>query len=80
MPISPSQPTGPSHRNGRTWRKISSVVALLVLIFVYALVVMVFATSTLPSAGGAISFLFYAVAGMAWVPLAILILKWGYKS
>ncbi|HRK19662.1 MAG TPA: DUF2842 domain-containing protein [Hyphomicrobiaceae bacterium] len=63
----------------RPWRKLAAVAALLVLIFVYSLLIMVFATSTLPSVGGAVSFLFYAVAGMGWVPFAILILKWGYK-
>ena len=59
-------------------RKFFGVVALLVLLVVYSLLVMVFATSTLPSAGGAVSFIFYAVAGLAWVPVAILILKWAF--
>lgn len=61
------------------WRKLASITALLALIVVYSLLIMVFATSTLPSVGGVVSFLFYAVAGIGWVPFAILILKWGFR-
>mgnify|MGYP001309579715 CR=1 FL=1 len=63
----------------RPFRKLAAHFGLILLLVVYSLLVMVFATSTLPSVGGLTSFLFYAVAGMAWVPLAILILKWGYR-
>jgi hypothetical protein len=59
-------------------RKFFGVVALLLLLIVYSLVLMVFASSTLPSVGGLGAFVFYAVAGLAWVPIAILILRWAF--
>ena len=66
------------HIMKRPLRKLAGIIALLLLIVVYCLLVMVFATTTLPSAGGIITPIFYAIAGLAWVPLAIVILKWAY--
>ena len=61
-------------------RKLVGATLLLVLITVYSLLIMVFATSVLPSVGGALSFLFYAVAGLAWVPPAALLISWMYRE
>lgn len=60
-------------------RKFTGTVALLVLLVVYSLLVMVFAASSLPASGGIIATLFYIVAGIGWVPIAMLIVSWMYK-
>ena len=60
-------------------RKFAGTVALLLLVLVYSLLVMVFATSVLPATGGVWPLIFYAVAGFGWVPLAALIVSWMYK-
>jgi Protein of unknown function (DUF2842) len=57
------------------WKKFIGVFALLAILIVYILLVMRAAVAILPTAGGAVEFLFYAVAGMAWVvPVRYLIL------
>ena len=57
------------------WKKFIGVFALLAIIAVYALLVMRAAVAILPTAGGIEQFIFYAVAGMAWVvPVRCLIL------
>ena len=60
-------------------RKFAGTVGLLALLIVYSLLVMVFATSALPAMGGLVSTLFYIVAGIGWVPVAMLIVSWMYK-
>jgi hypothetical protein len=60
-------------------RKFAGTIGLLVLLIVYTLLIMVFATSRLPAFGGWIATLFYFVAGIGWVPIAMLIVKWMYK-
>jgi hypothetical protein len=60
-------------------RKFAGTIGLLLLLIVYALLIMVFATSTLPSQGGILTTLFYVVAGVGWVPVAMLIVSWMYK-
>ena len=60
-------------------RKLAGTVALLMLLVVYALLVMVFATTTLPAMGGVLTTLFYVVAGVGWVPIAMLIVSWMHK-
>jgi len=60
-------------------RKLAGTVALLVLLVVYSMLVMVFATTRLPELGGVATTLFYAVAGLAWVPLAMALVSWMYR-
>ena len=60
-------------------RKLIATVSLLVLLIVYSLLVMAFAASTLPAMGVLVSTLFYIVAGVGWVPLAMVIVSWMYK-
>jgi hypothetical protein len=57
-------------------RKLVGTVALLVLITVYALVVMMLVTTVFPNMAKWLQPFFYAVAGVAWVPLAGLIVGW----
>jgi hypothetical protein len=61
-------------------RKLAGTIGLLALLIVYSLLVMAFATSTLPAMGGMVATLFYVVAGLGWVPLAMLLVSWMYKK
>ncbi len=57
------------------WKKFIGVFVLLAVISIYVLLVMRAAVAILPTAGPVIEFVFYAVAGMAWViPVRYLIL------
>lgn len=49
------------------WKKLLGVFLLIGLIAIYALIVMRVAVAVLPEAGAILEFVFYAVAGMAWV-------------
>jgi hypothetical protein len=51
---------------------------LLALVVVYVLLAMVVGTAVLPNAGPVAQFVYYFVAGLAWVPLAGLVIKWMY--
>ncbi len=57
------------------WKKFIGVFALLAILVVYTLLVMRAAVAILPIAGPIGQFVFYAIAGMAWVvPVRYLIL------
>ena len=57
------------------WKKFIGVFALLAILAIYVLAVMRAAVAILPTAGPVAEFLFYAVAGLAWVvPVRYLIL------
>jgi hypothetical protein len=49
------------------WKKLIGAFLLIVIIAIYALLVMRLAVAILPTAGGILEFVFYAVAGLAWV-------------
>ncbi|NOT42945.1 MAG: DUF2842 domain-containing protein [Alphaproteobacteria bacterium] len=49
------------------WKKLLGVFLLIGIIAIYALLVMRVAVAVLPEAGGLLEFVFYAVAGLAWV-------------
>jgi hypothetical protein len=49
------------------WKKFVGLFALLAILFVYTLLVMSLAVRILPTAGPVAEFIFYAVAGVAWV-------------
>ena len=55
------------------------MIALVVFIAVYVLLAMVAASAVLPSGSMIAQFSFYAVAGLAWVPIAAAILSWTYR-
>ena len=61
------------------WKKFIGVFLLIGIIAIYALLVMRLAVAVLPSAGPAIQLLFYAVAGLAWVPPVGILIKWMNK-
>jgi Protein of unknown function (DUF2842) len=57
-------------------RKLLGTLALLAVIILYALLVMVFVATVLPRLGPWGQLVFYAVAGLAWVPAAGWIIGW----
>ena len=62
-------------------RKLFGTVLLLAFIIVYSLVVMVLMATVLPHAGStALHVVFFALAGLAWVPVAMLIVSWMHRT
>lgn len=69
--------TGQRRGLGLRTRKLLGTLMLLALISVYALVVMGAVASVFPQISTTIyAALFYFVAGVAWVPLAMPIISW----
>jgi hypothetical protein len=60
-------------------RKILGTVALLVMITVYSLLVIGLVATAFPQLGTGMQLLFYAIAGLAWVPPAGYIINWMHK-
>ena len=58
------------------WKKFIGVFALLAVLIVYTLLVMRAAVAILPTAGTLEQFVFYAVAGMAWVVPVRYLIVW----
>jgi hypothetical protein len=58
------------------WKKFVGVFALLAILVVYTLLVMRAAVAILPNAGPVEQFVFYAVAGMAWVVPVRYLIVW----
>ena len=58
------------------WKKFIGVFALLAVLIVYTLLVMRAAVAILPTAGMLEQFVFYAVAGMAWVVPVRYLIMW----
>jgi hypothetical protein len=58
------------------YKKLIGLFALLAVVIVYALLVMRAAVAILPNANGVVEFLFYAVAGMAWVVPVKYLIVW----
>ena len=61
---------------GSRVRKLIGTVALLALVFVWALAAMALAQLILASAGAVLSALYYAVAGLGWVLPAMPLVSW----
>lgn len=57
-------------------RKFLGMIALVVLVVVYALVAMTIAAAKLPSLPGIVQGLYYVVAGLLWVLPAGAIISW----
>lgn len=66
----------PGNELTESTRKLIGTIILVAFIGIYSLLVMILATSRLPTMGGAASFAFYAGAGLLWVPPAALIIRW----
>lgn len=61
-------------------RALFGMIVLVAFIVVCVLVAMVVASIVLPDAGAIAQFAFYAIAGLAWVPIAGLILTLTYRG
>jgi hypothetical protein len=57
-------------------RKLIGTVALLMLLIVWSLLAMALAQIVLVRASGAVELAYYLVAGLGWVPLAMLLVSW----
>jgi hypothetical protein len=57
-------------------RKLIGTVALLALVFVWSLLAMALAQIVLVRSNGVLDFAYYVVAGLGWVPLAMLLVSW----
>ena len=57
-------------------RKLIGTVALLTLVIVWSLLAMALAQIVLVRANGVLDFAYYLVAGLGWVPLAMLLVSW----
>jgi hypothetical protein len=61
-----------------TTRALLGTMALVIFMLVYVFAASLLALMVLPRSNRITEFLYYAVAGLAWVPAAGLILKWMY--
>ena len=61
--------------NRRT-RKLVGTVLMLLFVVVYALVVNALAAPILTNANKVVEAVFYVVAGLAWVPPLMLLIRW----
>ena len=57
-------------------RKLIGTVVLLVFIVVWSLFAMALAQSVLTDINGLVAAIFYVVAGLGWVPPAMLLIRW----
>jgi hypothetical protein len=57
-------------------RKLVGTVALLALVIVWSLFAMALAQVVLVRSNGVLDFAYYVVAGLGWVPLAMLLVSW----
>ncbi len=57
-------------------RKLIGTVALLALVIVWSLLAMALAQIVLVRTSGVLDFAYYVVAGLGWVPLAMLLVSW----
>lgn len=57
-------------------RKLLGTIATLVWLIVYALVLMALGGQYVLGRGLAVELLFYVAAGFAWLPVAMVIIRW----
>lgn len=62
-----------------TTRALFGTMALVGFMIVYIFAAMLIGTAVLPKGGRIAEFLYYAFAGLAWVPPAGLIINWMYR-
>ncbi len=60
-------------------RRLAGTILLLLFVIAYVFAAMLVAVAILPTGGQVVAFLYYAIAGLAWVPLAGLIISWMHK-
>jgi hypothetical protein len=60
----------------RRTRKLAGTVLMMIFVVVYALVVTALAAPILSGANKAVEAVFYVIAGLAWVPPLMLMIRW----
>lgn len=60
-------------------KKLIGVIGILIWLAVYAFGMMKAAVAILPGASGLVEFLFYAIAGLAWIIPIGLLLPWMHR-
>jgi hypothetical protein len=60
-------------------RKLAGTLLLVALVLVYVLVATVVGTALVPRGNRIAEFIYYAIAGLAWVPPAGLIIRWMHR-
>ncbi len=60
-------------------RKLIGTFAMLALLFVYSMIAMTIGVAILPDAAWYAELAYYFVAGLAWVPLAGMLINWMSK-
>ena len=60
-------------------RRLAGTVLLLLLVVVYVFIAAIVGENILPKAGWVAQFVYYAVAGLAWVPLAAAVISWMHR-
>ena len=61
-------------------RRLAGTLLLLVFVFVYVILAAIVGENVLPTAGGIAAFVYYAIAGLAWVPPAGFIISWMHRE
>lgn len=61
-------------------RKLVGTLLLVAFVIVYVFLAMLMAAAVLPRAGRVLEFVYYALAGLAWVPVAGLIISWMHRQ
>ncbi len=61
-------------------RRLAGTILLLLFVIVYVFAAMLLAVAMLPAGGQVVAFFYYAIAGLAWVPVAGLIISWMHKE
>lgn len=61
-----------------TTRALLGTMALIVFMVIYVFAASLLGLMILPNGGKVLEFVYYAIAGLAWVPFAGLIVKWMY--
>jgi hypothetical protein len=60
----------------RRTRKFIGTLAMLAFVLVYAMVVQAVAVAVLRDASKVVEVVFYCIAGLAWVPPLMLLIRW----
>jgi len=61
-------------------RKFIGTVLFVTYLIGYSLVAMAMGARYLSDSGGLSQFVFYAIAGLAWLPIAMIIISWMAKA
>jgi hypothetical protein len=75
-PLAAPLPCPNKHPMNIRTRKAIGIIATLLWLTVYALVTMALGGQYVVGGGLAAELLFYVLAGVAWIPVAMLIIRW----